>query len=113
MLQPDSTFSHYRKDYALLCIGKHIEALFCGYTVMALDSKNEEIIFSVIDILNEIDMYDESLNLLDRYILYHSDNADAYYEKYIVLHQLDRIDESKQCRDKAIKLNPDGNYPSI
>ena len=113
LLQPDSTFSHYRKGYALLCMGKPIEALFCGYTVMALDSKNEEIIFSVIDILNGIDMYDESLNLLDRYILYHPDDADAYYKKYIVLHQLDRIDESEQCRDKAIKLNPDGDYPSI
>ena len=113
ILKPDFAFSHYRKGYALLCMGKNIEALFCGYTVMALDSKNEDVIFSVIDILNKIGMYDESLNLLDRRILYHPDDADAYYGKSIVLHKLDRIDESEQCRDKAIKLNPDGDYLSI
>ena len=112
-LQPDFSPAHYRKGYALFYLGKHIEALLCGYTVMALDPKNEDIAISVITLLNEINMYDESLTLLDRYIPHYPNNADAYFQKYITLHELGKIDESEQCRDKAIKLNPDGDYPSI
>ena len=61
-LQPDLTSAHYRKGYALLCLNRPIEALFCGYTVMALDPKNKEIVTSVVDVLNEINMRDESLD---------------------------------------------------
>ena len=112
-LKPDFSPAHYRKGYVLLYLGKHVEALFCGYTVMALDPKNKEIILSVITVLNETNMYDESLNLLDGYISNHSNDADAYFQKYITLHELGKIDESEQCRNKAIELNPDGDYPSI
>ena len=45
----------------------------------------------------------ESLNLLDRQILYHLDDADAYYEKSIVLHKLGKLKlNSVGCRDKSI-----------
>ena len=112
-LKPDLVVAHYQKGYSLLNMNKPIDALLCGYTVMTLDPNNVEIIISVATVLNQLDMCNESLNLLNRYISRHPDNVEAYVQKCDALSKLGRIDESKQCFDEIIRLNPKAKYRII
>ena len=105
--------AHYHKCKTLLILNKNDDAILSGYNVIDIDPAFADIAIIVAQTLIKIHKYSESLLLLNEEITRHPDNADAHYEKYIALSKLGKNDESKQCFDDAISLNPKGKYPVI
>ena len=112
-LAPRNVNSYYHKCKTLLILNKNDEAILSGYAAIDIDPTFADIVIIVVRALIKMHKYRVSLELLNEEIIRHPNNADAYYEKYVVLYKLSKNDESKQCFDNALRLNPKGKYPTI
>ena len=57
--------------------------------------------------------YGDAIACYDKAIKMTSNFAPAYYDKYRILLKLNRNKEAEQCLKTAIRIDPDGDYPSI
>ena len=64
-------------------------------------------------LLFNLNKYDTSLVFCNKEIDINPNNADAHYKKYLILSELNKNDEAKQCLDKALEINPSGKYSSV
>ena len=109
----DDIFAHYYIGITY-CIKNNPRKVYdCSMTIINLNPKHHLGYHLQGHSFELQKKYEDAIKCYNKAIKMESNFAPAYYDKYLMLLILNRNKEAERCRKTAIKIEPDGDYPSI
>ena len=109
----DDIFAHYYIGITY-CIKNNPRKVYdCSMTIINLNPKHHLGYHLQGHSFELQKKYEDAITCYEKAIKMESNFAPAYYDKYLMLLILNRNKEAERCRKTAIKIEPDGDYPSI
>ena len=112
-INPDDIFAHYYIGLTYCIKNNFREAYDRSTTIIHLNPKSHLGYYLQGLSFQLQDEYEDAVKCYDKAIKIESNSPSIYYRKYSMLLQLNRNKEAERCLKIAIKMNPDGEYPSV